>query len=100
MLDRPPVAVDVEVKRFEGDSRAGLTAQLASDHLRESNLARDENVYRVAVRAPASEPASVILALGGIPQHGVARADAEVTHGASAFRIDTRRFAPEARSGD
>jgi len=89
VFDRPPVAVDVEVKRFEADTRAGLTAQLVSDHLSGSDLARDENVYRVAVRAPASEPASVILALGGIPQHGVGRADAAVAHGASAFRIDT-----------
>ena len=31
----------------------------------------------------------MFLALGGIPQHGVARADAADTQAASAFRIDT-----------
>jgi hypothetical protein len=89
VFDRPQVPVNVDVRRFEGAGRSALDAQLRSDNLTASDVVSDANVYRVAVRAPASTPASVFLALGGIPQHGVARADAAGTQAASAFRIDT-----------
>jgi hypothetical protein len=88
VFDRPPVPVDVDVKRFEGAARADLGAQLQADELSTSDLTHDENVYRLAIRAPANVAASVILALGGIPRHGTARVDGQKS-GATACRIDT-----------
>ena len=53
-------------------------------------LERAPHIYRIAAKAPRAEPASVLMAFGGVPSYAAARVvSGGAPSGAALFRIDT-----------
>jgi hypothetical protein len=89
VIDRSSDGARIEIQAF--DHKPGsLGARMAADGASRAGLENYANTYRIEMRAPESAPASVLVALGGIPTMAIARATLRpAADAASVFSIDT-----------
>jgi Protein O-mannosyl-transferase TMEM260-like len=89
VVDQSSTRSTVEITPFQGSGRETLPAKLEADNLKNSSVPQAPFVYRITVGAPRGEAASVLTALGGVPQQAVGRVVSGRSTAAAVFRVDT-----------
>ena len=90
VIDRSSDRVKTRVTPLDGSTGDTGRARLEAEQVKSAGLREDAHVYRIEMTASGTRPASVLLALGGVPAHAVGRVlSSHVSRTAELFSVDT-----------
>jgi uncharacterized membrane protein len=90
VIDRSSERVKTRVTRLDGSTGDTGRARLEAEQVKSTGLREDAHVYRIEMTASGTRPASVLLALGGVPAHAVGRViSSHASRTAELFSVDT-----------